>query len=277
MTKVTEKLEIKNAINSYCTELGISKKELATRIGISGATLSNIEHDKWENIDEKMWTRIYNYVKPSDADQIFTTYDFQIATNLCQSAKDHHLMVGLVADTGMGKTTALKAFSRQENVFYIYYDANMRPNHFYHELGKLLGYDYDATMYNMVNRACDTLNSLNKPLIIIDEAGKLTDAMLLSLHTLRDKTKQNCGIVLAGMPYFKNNLIKKSNKQKIGISEFMRRVQIWDELGGLKRDEIEYICTVHGITDKSEQKKFLYKKRFGDLTNELLLYKTLNR
>lgn len=277
MTKVTDKIEIKNAIAKYCTEKGISRKGLSTQIGISNATISNIENDKWDNIDDGMWIKIRNYIRPSNASQLFTTIDYQTAYNLCQSAKYHHLMAGLIADTGMGKTTALRAFARQENVFYIYYDANMRPNHFYHELGKQLGYDYDSTMYNMVNRACEVLNSLQDPLIIIDEAGKLTDPMLLSLHALRDKTLQNCGIVFGGMPYFKNNLIKKTNKQKVGISEFLRRVQIWNELDGLRRDEIEYICEQNGITDKADLKRFMYKKRFGDLTNEILLFKTLNR
>lgn len=268
-----DKSEIKNAIGKYCGEKGISRKELSTRIGVSNATLSNIENDKWDNIDDKMWTKIWNYIRPMNIPKLYNTSDYETANALCASAQDHNMMVGLVADTGMGKTTALLDYARRENVFYIYYDANMRPNHFYHELGKQLGYDYDATMYNMVNRACDVLNSLHKPLIIIDEAGKLTDPMLLSLHTLRDKTIQNCGIVLGGMPYFKNNLIKKTNKQKVGISEFLRRVQVWNELQGLSKVEIEYICEANGITEPAELKRFAHKKRFGDLTNELLLYK----
>ncbi|WP_312340620.1 AAA family ATPase [Sphingobacterium sp.] len=277
MAKVTDKTEIRKAIAKYCEEKAISRKELSTQMGISNATISNIDNEKWDNIDEKMWQKIWNYVRPINTNALFQTKDYQTAINLCQNAKELHLMAGLIADTGMGKTTALRSFSRQENVFYIYYDANMRPNHFYHELGKQLGYDYDSTMYNMVNRACSVLNSLNDPLIIIDEAGKLTDPMLLSLHALRDKTQQNCGIVFGGMPYFKNNLIKKTNKQKVGISEFMRRIQIWNELEGLSKSEIEYICDANGITEKEDLKRFMYKKRFGDLTNEILLFKTLYR
>lgn len=276
MTKVAERTEIKNAVNSYCKAKAMSKEDLALQIGISGATLSDIANDKWDAINERMWQKVWNYVRPFNIPQLYKTADFQAAENLCLKAKANHYMAGLLADTGMGKTTALKSIARQENVFYIYYDTNMRPNHFFYELGKLLGYEYEAKMYDMVNKVCDTLNTLDSPLILIDEAGKLTDPMLMAIHVLRDKTIHNCGIVLGGMPYFKHNLIKKANKQKIGISEFYRRIMIWNELGGLSNDEIEFICQNNGITDKKEIARFRPYRKFGDLANELLLYKTLN-
>lgn len=275
MANLPEKSEIKNAVEEYCRLKAISKADLAVQIGISGATLSNIANEKWQSIDLKMWQRIWQHVRPNNT-SLYETDDFAAIRNLCEKAKKNHFMAGLTGDTGTGKTTALKAISRSENVFYIYYDSNMRPKHFFCELGRLLGYDFEGNMYELVNRACDALNSLYNPLIIIDEASKLTDAMLMALHVLRDKTHHNCGIVLAGMPYFRANLIKKSNKQKVGISEFLRRVMIWHELTGLRPIEIEFVCQNNGITDKKEIARFKPFRRFGDLTNEILLYRTLN-
>lgn len=275
MTNINEKNEIRKAIEDYCKAKSISRNELAIQIGVSSATLSNIVNEKWESIDAKMWTKINNHLKPTTA-KIFNTSDFNAVMNLCNKVKENHFMAGLTAETGMGKTTALQAFTRKENVFYIYYDANMKPKNFFYELGKLMGYDYEANVYEQVKKACDTLNTLHNPLIIIDEAGKLTDAMLLTLHVLRDKTIKNCGIILAGMPYFRANLIKKANKQKTGISEFLRRVMIWNELEGLKNSEIDFICESHSITDKKEIARLRNFKRFGDLENEILLHTTIN-
>ncbi len=276
MTNIAEKSEIKKAVQDYCKLKKISQNELAVQIGVSNATLSKVVNDNWESIDGKMWLKIWSHVRPVNVPQLFKTEDFSTVENLCNRAKSNHFMAGVIADTGMGKTTALQVYARQENVFYIYYNSNMRPKHFFMELGKLLGYTFDGNMYELVNRACDTLNSLHKPLIIIDEASKLTDPMLLALHVLRDKTMHNCGIVLAGMPYFKANLIKKANKQKVGISEFLSRVMIWNELKGLRPSEIEYICQNHGITDKKEISRLKYFKKFRDLANEILLYNTIN-
>lgn len=219
MANIPDKSEIKKAVNSYCNTKQISKNDLGVQMGVSGATLSKIENEDWQTINDKMWQKVWHYVRPL-TDNVYQTQDFATVSNLCTRSKDHHLMSGLVGDTGMGKTTALKLYARKENVYYIYFDMNMRPKHFFFELGKLLGFELETNPYEMVKAIAEALNQKSSPLIIIDEAGKLSDQIIMMLHVLRDKTMHNCGIVLAGMPYFKSNLIKKSNKQKIGISEF---------------------------------------------------------
>ena len=108
---------------------------------------------------------------------------------------------------------------------------------------------------------------MDRPLVIIDEAGKITHTMILYLQVLKDKTHLSCGYVLAGMPYFKANLIKLANKQREGYGEFLRRINIWHELEGLSRDEVKFICAKSGINDIDQQREFINKKRFGDLTN----------
>ncbi len=42
---------------------------------------------------------------------------------------------------------------------------------------------------------------------------------------------------------------------------------------GLSRDEIEFVCAQNEITDKATVKEFYSNKRFGDLLNQILLYK----
>ena len=185
-------------------------------------------------------------------------------------------MIGLVADTGVGKTRALTAFSLNKNVFYVAYDKTMAPKHFFIALLREMGISFEGNVNDMVNRIADELNVLNNPLLIIDEAGKLTHAMILYLHVLRDKTAKNCGIVLGGMPYFKSNLVKFSNKQKEGYAEFYRRVNLWQTLEGLTTSEITYICQQYGVTDPETIRDMRGKKRFADLQNAILLHQIEN-
>ena len=276
MTNLPQKEQIRNAINSYCTAKGLSKNELATQAGVSGATLSNIENRKWESIDEKLWKKIWNKVSDINTLSLVKTVDFSTCEKLCKSAQANHFMIGLVSDTGMGKSTALNAYSLRRNVFYVVYDKTMAPKHFFLALLREMGIPFEGNINAMINRIADELNTISSPLIIIDEAGKLTHTMILYLHVLRDKTVKNCGVVLAGMPYFKSNLVKLSNKQKEGYAEFNRRVNLWQELKGLSRSEIDFICKSNGIEDEQTIREMQGKKRFGDLYNEILLHQIQN-
>ncbi|MHB8207786.1 AAA family ATPase [Mucilaginibacter sp.] len=272
MAKLVEKTEIKTAVNSYCRAKGISKNELATQLNISAATLSNIENDNWKSIDAKMWQKIWNKVGYLNSVQTFVTNDFKAVERLCSFTRNNSFMTGLIADTGMGKTTALTSYShRSKNTFYVSYDKTMKPRQFFAALLKEMAIQFEGNINEMVNRISDELNVMDSPLIIIDEAGKITHTMILYLQVLKDKTYLSCGIVLAGMPYFKSNLIKLSNKQREGYAEFYRRINLWHELEGLTRDEIKEICNHSGIKSADLQREFLNQKRFGNLVNSLLI------
>ncbi len=274
MTNV-QKDEIRQAINSYCDAKGLSKNEFATQAGVSGATLSKIQNGKWDDITDTIWRKLLNKVRAYEA-QVLQTNDFAAIVKLCAAARKNHFMVGLLADTGMGKTTSLTACANSKNTFYVAFDKTMRPKQFFTALLKEMGIAFEGNIHAMVNRVADELNEMETPLILIDEAGKLTHTMILYLHVLRDKTIKNNGIVLAGMPYFKANLTKLSNKQKEGYAEFYRRINLWHELEGLSRDEVTQICKVYSITKDEDLRDFKNKRRFGDLMNAIILHQTIN-
>jgi DNA transposition AAA+ family ATPase len=276
MTKLQEKMELKNAINDYCRINGISKNEFAVQMGISSATLNNIEYENFDAISERMWRKVASKVAVKPVSQLFETSDFASVFQLCEKARRNRLMVGLTADTGMGKTTAIEAYSQRKNVYYVVYDKTMKPKQFFVALLREMGIPFEGNINEMVNKIANELNSQESPLVIIDEAGKITHTMILYLHVLRDKTCKNCGIVLAGMPYFKNNLIKFANKEKEGYAEFLRRINLWHSLNGLTRDEIMHICETYGITGKEQLTEMKSKKRFGDLMNAILLEQIIN-
>ncbi len=276
MTNLPEKEQIRNAINNYCSAKGLSKNELATQAGVSSATLSHVENKKWDNIDERLWRKLWNKVSDPNAITLVKTADYTTCIKVCSYAQKNHFMIGLTADTGMGKTIALAAYALRKNVFYVTYEKSMSPKHFFIALLKEMAINFEGNIHAMINQIADELNTIGNPILIIDEAGKLNHTMILYLHVLRDKTLKNCGIVLAGMPYFKNNLVKFSNKQKEGYAEFYRRIQLWQSLTGLSRSEVAFICNSYGITDIDTIKEMQGKKRFGDLHNEILLHQIQN-
>lgn len=206
--------------------------------------------------------------------ELFKTNDIESVYNQCEMTRRHRLMTGLIADTGMGKTTSLTAYAQtHERTFVVTVDKTMNAKRLFLSILDSLGTPFDGNIHDVILRISETLNALDNPLLIIDEAGKLNQVMMLYMHVLREHTKGNCGILLAGMPYFRKNLQKGAEKQKEGCSEFLRRINLWHELKGLSRKEIEYICQKNGITGDL---RGFYGSRFGDLMNKILL-ETINR
>ena len=181
-------------------------------------------------------------------------------------------MTGLIADTGNGKTTSLKAYSMRENVFFVTVDKTMNAKGFLRAILREMQIAFDGNAHDLMTRIAKELNSLDSPLLIIDEAGKLNHIMILYLHDLREYTLANCGIILSGMPYFQRNLKRMANKQKEGYAEFYRRINIWNELKGLSREETKLICQDHGITENLKTYQGL---SFADLMNKILVEQVL--
>jgi transcriptional regulator with XRE-family HTH domain len=264
--------QLKKGLQEAYYSKGISQNKAAIKLGISAAYLSFIANDNWEAVPDEKFRMIWNKVMEG-VSEIFDTSSFSVCTKACSSAKQNKFMVAIVADTGIGKTTALTAFARKKNVFYVVYDMTMRPKHFFIELLKEMGVNFEGSIHEMVKRIAEELNTIKDPLLIVDEAGKLTHTMITYLHVLRDKTINNCGIVLAGMPYFESNLRKFSNKQKVGSAEFLSRINLWQTLDVLSRKEIRDICEANGVVDSDFLREVQNKKRFRDLKNAITFYK----
>src|SRR5689334_14435630 len=119
MTNLETKIELKNAINNFVKQKEISKAELAKLIGISPATLSNIDTENWDSISEAMLLKIWNFVKPVQWN-IIKTANFDAIFKICTDAKRNGKMLGVIGYTGAGKTTALNEFYRaKKNVYMV--------------------------------------------------------------------------------------------------------------------------------------------------------------
>lgn len=271
-----KKEEIREIINDFCNEKDLSKSAFAKMCGVSDGTLSFIENGQWEKVSDEMAQKIKSFIDRKTGGDIYQSTDFVSIFKACDAARKFHLMIGVLADTGVGKTTAVRTYARQKNVFYVSFCKSVKANQFFADLLRELGVSFEGPLNAKINRVAEELNKKDHPLLIIDETGKITHPIMLYLQELRDKTSSNCGIILAGMPYFKANLQKFADRQKEGYAEFLRRINLWHKCLGLKPDEVTEICRINGVTDKDKIKEFRTLKRFGDLMNGIYLYKVMN-
>lgn len=136
------------AIKDYCQARGLTYAELARRIGVGEAIIMSILHGRWHAVSIKKVSYVYNKVK--SATQVFKTNDCAVVFETCNKARTRHLMAGLLADTGMGKTTALTAYAASRNTFYVCYDKSMNAKQFFAALLKEMGIGFDGSVHESI-------------------------------------------------------------------------------------------------------------------------------
>lgn len=274
MTKLTndQKRQIIEAVNLHKAAKDWGNAQLSRETGINEGTISQMLSGKTDGTDRN-WLLLKKVANPEGIEGLFQTKDFESVLRVCNMAIQHKMMLGLTGNTGMGKSTALTAFSKRKNVHYYYVDRTLTPRVFLKDLLRKMGVPYDGSLNDMLNQAAEELNTQIDPLVILDECGKLSDKMIGIIHSLRDKTIFNCGFVLAGMPDFQNMLIKLKNKGVTGYGEFYRRINDWHHLSGLTSEEIVFVLNKHGITGKEDQREYRRLTQFGDLMNAINKYK----
>jgi DNA transposition AAA+ family ATPase len=198
------------------------------------------------------------------------TSGYHTISKVCKTVMYTKEMVGITGKPGAGKTTALKVFcANNKDAIYIRAKKSMRPKRFFEQLLKVMGVNYSGTIYDMIERIATEWNEKSASLIVIDEAGKIDQTMMMYLHDLRDETEETTGIVLTGVEYFKTNLKKAVDKQKQGMPEFYSRISRWYILGEPTRPEIEAICKGNGLIDSTIIKKIQQFKNFRQVANQI--------
>ncbi|NQU32767.1 MAG: ATP-binding protein [Bacteroidetes bacterium] len=267
--EIAVKNQIRNDINRFCRTKDISKNEAAPLIGVSSATLSNIENENWALLADEMLIRIQNFINPGSL-TLVKTANFNTVWDLCLSTQKRHNMSALVGYTGAGKTTALQEyFKNTRKVYLLTGKKSMRPKRFFAKLLRQMGVMYTGTIGDMIERIAEEFNRRPNSLLIIDEAGKLDQTMFMYLHDLRDETHTSTGILLAGVEYFKSNLEKAVQKQSQGMPEFFDRIVSWQNLKRPTWAEIDAICKVNGLNDHGKSKELRKVRNFRHLTNQI--------
>lgn len=270
MKKEALQQEVKELISNHLKNKKVSQNKLAEMVGVSPATISNIQNEFWERVNESMLLKIKSFFKTKGW-AIIETNNFLIIQNSCRDARKRKMMTGIIGFSGAGKTTALQNYySNNTNTFMITCARTMRTKQFLGEILKSLGVNYVASDYEMVRMIIEVMNKKDEPLLIIDEASKLSPNALMYIQDIWDGIEHNAGILLAGVEYLFDNLKKGADRNKIGMPEFYGRVSLWQHLQEPKKDEIEAICVNNGVTDISDIKSMYRLGNFRYVRNSIL-------
>jgi hypothetical protein len=252
---IVSKLQIK------LKETNLSSNQASKILGISNATLSNMQSHKWDNISDNMWRIVQNWVGYSIGWNVVPTDSINALSNMCRQAQYDHSSVGISDEPGRGKTTALRWYANSNpNVYYVECEEYWSKKVFVQKILQSMGLDDKGqNVYQMVDRITEILNAEENPLLILDEADKLKDAALQLFKTFYNKTNGNAGFVLAGAPYLRERITRGCRLDKQAYKEILSR--LGGDLLRLKPvsiNEVMQIMTINGLDEVSAN--ILYNK-----------------
>jgi len=247
------KQAIKEKLTGYIERFDSQNKAANSLSSVSSATLSQIQNNNWELIKDEMWRNIASQIGFEENQwNGVETRDYKLLTRTLIDAQEHSNVFAVTGSAGSGKTFTLKTFSENNKKAYLIQCAEYWNRKFFlAELLTKMGRDYSGlTVAEMMHEAVRTLKIQDKPLLILDEADKLSDQVLYFFITIYNQLEDHCGIVICATDHLAKRINRGRKLNKKGYNEIYSRIgRKFIELKGVGSTDVEQICRANGVTD----------------------------
>lgn len=201
-----------------------------------------------------MWRNVAAQIGYSDSDwKAVRTKNYDDLTTMYDDAQTNSLVMAIVGEAGSGKTFAARQFSgSNKRVYLLCCNEFWNRKLFLTELLSVIGKDSSGyTVGEMMAVVVSELKKQDAPLLILDEADKLSDQVLYFFITLYNQLEDECGIVLQATSHLTKRLVKGVKLNKKGYNEIWSRIgRKCIELDGITAEDIASICSVNGVDDE---------------------------
>lgn len=266
MDKVAKKA-VAERLGQYSAQKG-SNNKAAHVIGVNPAIVSNMLNGKWDSISEAMWRRVAAQIGYKRKEWITVeTSVYKRAMQVLQDAQEESACFAVVAEAGSGKSLALKAYEEQNPETYVlscseYWNKKMFLSELLRTMGKA---SEGMTVGEMMEDVIRELKGKDFPLLVLDEADKLSDNVLYFFITLYNRLEDQCGIVLMATSFLQKRIEKGYRTNRRGYRELYSRVgRKFVKLGETTDNDIAEVCMANGIGDKTRIKR-IAQECDGDL------------
>lgn len=264
-----KKEEIVAQLRSYVERKGSQKKAANSLDGVSSATINKmLNGTDWESISEEMWRSVAQQTRTkSEGWQLADTSVHREMTMLLYRAQQDALVAGVVGAAGSGKTETCREYADEHrNVYHITCGEHWNRRTFVSKVLKAMGANVAGyTINDMMEEVVDALSRADNPLLILDEADKLSDQVLYFFITLYNQLEGRCGIVLCGTQYLKARIIRGVRLGKKGFEEILSRLgRRFFELAEIGEEDVALVCVANGIESDAKIRK-ITKESESDL------------
>jgi hypothetical protein len=138
--------------------------------------------------------------------------------------KEHSKARIFVDDCAIGKTFTAKYLSRKlPNVYYVDCSQCKTKSEFLRLIAMRIGVDHKGRLIEITETIKYWLNGMDKPLVILDEAGDLNQAAFLAIKELWNATEGTCGWYMMGADGLRAKIDRGYNNKKLGYAEIFSR------------------------------------------------------
>ena len=242
---------IRVRLGEYCEMKGSQKRAATSLVGVSPATVTQIVTGKWELINEKMWRSIAAQIGVKQTRwNIVETRNYRALSDIFADAQENALVLAVCGEAGTGKSlTAAHYGAENPNVYVLACSEYWNRKTFLRELLRVMGKNPAGdTVGDMVDDVVMALKRRENPLIILDEADKLSDQVMFFFITFYNKLDDYCGIVLMATDYLEKKVRRGLRLNKKGYKEIYSRIgRRFVAMPGLSATDISDVCRANGV------------------------------
>lgn len=248
-----QKQQIADQLRAYCEQKGSQNKAANSLNGVSSATISKVLSGQWETIADEMWRTISAQTgAKSEGWQVVSTRAYDVMTFTLDNAQTDALVLAVTGEAGSGKTEAIKNYTAgHANAYHLVCSEYWNRRTFMGKLLKCMGVGVSGTTVSeMMDDIVDTLKRKDAPLIVLDEADKLTDQVLYFFISLYNQLEGHCGIILTATTFLKKRIERGVRLNRKGYAEIYSRIgRKFVALPLLNSEDIAAVCVANGVSD----------------------------
>ena len=254
---IKEKDQIRENLRVYTARYASQNKASSSLKSVSVAVISKVLNGKYDNISVEMWRNIASQVaRVKEAGwQIVETPAYQEIQYALDDAQRWRNVTWVVGEAGCGKTTTAHLYTdKNRDVFYILCSEDMKKGDFVREIAQKVGIRTEGhNIREAWSLILDDIIQMEQPLLVFDEADKLTESVFHYFISMYNKLEDKCGIVFLSTDYIKRRIERGLRYQKPGYKEFYSRIgRKYFELEETTANDVYSICVANGVQDKKK-------------------------
>ena len=275
-----EKQVIREQLRRYVERRAGSQGKASHMLGVGKSTISvMLQGDPEGRVSDEMWREVAAKTRPAASRDwtLVETGTYREISAVMEDAQSGAGCTWIVADAGAGKSTTARHYGETHpQVFYVLC-ADMVRGEFVREMARSIGVKQGSgSLRSMLLRVVEALLERERPLLVFDEADKLSDGVLQYFVQIYNMLEDRCGMIFLSTGSIEDRMQRGLHFNKRGYAEFSSRLgRRFFHTEPTTAQDVYAVAVGNGLSDESVIKEIIRDAQAYD--NDLRRVKKLVR